>query len=71
MNWNKNHTMRSNLAKFDVQHRVTKATPLHTKFTKSIESGCTVQFKGVNYIAVDSAPVKGSETDNFFLKVVK
>ena len=46
-------------------------TPLHEKFTESIESGDTVQFKGVNYIAVDSAPVKGSEADNFFLRVVK
>lgn len=70
MNWNKNHTIRSNLSEFDVQKKVTKHTPLHAKFTKSFEKGVAIDFQGHEYNVVDMAAVKGTECDNFFLLMV-
>ena len=69
-NWNKNHTMRSNLSKFDLQKKVTKDTPMHERFNKAFENGHVIDFQGAEYYVVDKAPVKGTFIDNFFLMEV-
>ena len=62
--------MRSNERSFDVVKRFQAGTPPNSRCNEAICFNTAVEFSNIKYKVVDSSRIKGTMTDEFFLKKI-